>query len=218
MSGATKRVYNYLFDEIVSSRLLPGSVLSELEISKKLQTSRSPVREAMMALEGEGLVRRYPGRGCFVAEVTVQDINEIFALRILLEVEALRKSFGLISAQELEELEQSLSALTPEDSEDAYYATDRHLHEMIVNSCGNARLTKILRTLNGQVEQIRRVASRQPQRLRASRQEHLDIVAALRAGNLERACELLKEHIQNVRNATMSVYLLMGNQEARGNR
>ena len=108
--------------------------------------------------------------------------------------------------------------LTPEDSEDAYYATDRHLHEMIVNNCGNARLTKILRTLNGQVEQIRRVASRQPQRLRASRQEHLDIVAALRAGNLERACELLKEHIQNVRNATMSVYLLMGNQEARGNR
>lgn len=218
MSGATKRVYDHLFDEIVSCRLLPGSVLSELEISKKLQTSRSPVREAMMALESEGLVRRYPGRGCFVSEVTVQDIHEIFALRILLEVEALRKSFSLISDQELEDLEQALNALKPEDPENAYYATDRRLHELIVNNCGNARLTMILRTLNGQIEQIRRVASRQPQRLRASRREHLDIVAALRARDLERTCQLLTEHIQNVRNATMSVFLLMGGQETWGNR
>ena len=116
------------------------------------------------------------------------------------------------------DLERALDALKPEDPENAYYATDRRLHELIVNNCGNARLTMILRTLNGQIEQIRRVASRQPQRLRASRREHLDIVAALRARDLERTCQLLTEHIQNVRNATMSVFLLMGGQETWGNR
>jgi len=218
LSGATKKVYDYLFDEIVSSHLPPGSVLSELEISKKLQTSRSPVREAMMVLESEGLVRRYPGRGCFVAEITVQDIDEIFSLRILLEVEALRKSFDLLEPRELDGLERELSALTPEDPENAYYETDRHLHELIVSSCGNVRLTLILRTLNGQIEQLRRVASRRPQRLRASRLEHLEIVGALQNRDLERACELLSDHIQNVRDATMSVCLLMGVRENKGNR
>lgn len=218
MGGATKKVYDYLFDGIVSNRLLPGSAISELEISKQLQTSRSPVREAMMVLESEGMVRRYPGRGCFVTEITVQDINEIFSLRILLETEALRRSFDLIAPQELESLEQELTALTPEDSEDTYYETDRHLHEMIVNNCGNVRLMLILRTLNGQIEQFRRVASRQPQRLRASRQEHLDIVAALRERDLERACQLLAEHIGNVKAATLNVCLTAGVKETMGGR
>lgn len=218
MGGATKKVYDYLFDGIVSNRLLPGSAISELEISKQLQTSRSPVREAMMVLESEGMVRRYPGRGCFVTEITVQDINEIFSLRILLETEALRRSFDLIAPQELESLEQELTALTPEDSEDTYYETDRHLHEMIVNNCGNVRLMLILRTLNGQIEQFRRVASRQPQRLRASRQEHLDIVAALRERDLEQACQLLAEHIGNVKAATLNVCLTAGVKETMGGR
>lgn len=171
-----------------------------------------------MVLESEGMVRRYPGRGCFVAEVTVQDINEIFGLRILLETEALRKSFDLLDPQELDALEQELTALTPDSPADAYYEADRRLHELIVNNCGNVRLMLILRTLNGQIEQFRRVASRQPQRLRASRQEHLDIVAALQARDLEQACSLLAEHIKNVKAATLNVCLLVGLKETRGNR
>lgn len=61
------------------------------------------------------MVRRYPGRGCFVAEITAQDINEIFSLRILLEVAALRASYHLIDPRSLALLEQDLLALTPED-------------------------------------------------------------------------------------------------------
>lgn len=171
-----------------------------------------------MVLESEGLVRRYPGRGCFVAEITVQDINEIFALRILLEKEALRNSFELIDAQSLANLEKELVSLTPEDSPESFYETDRHLHELIVNHCGNVRLMLILRTLNGQIEQLRRVAARQPQRLRDSRREHLEIVTALQNHNLEQACQLLSQHIQNVKSATLSVRFLMGTQEMRESR
>lgn len=171
-----------------------------------------------MVLESEGMVRRYPGRGCFVTEITVQDIHEIFGLRILLETEALRRSFDLITPQELDALERELTALTPEDSEDTYYETDRRLHELIVNNCGNVRLMLILRTLNGQIEQFRRMAARQPQRLRASRQEHLEIAAALQARDLEKSCQLLAEHIRNVKAATLNVCLLAGLKEPRGSR
>lgn len=202
-------MYDHLYEELVNNRLPPGSALSELEIAKKLQTSRSPVREAMMVLEGEGMVRRYPGRGCFVAEITVQDINEIFALRTLLEVEALRNSYELITPQQLETVEKELLELTANDKEDAYYHTDRHLHELIVNNCGNLRLVLILRTLEGQIEQLRRISASEPRRLSASRQEHLQIVAALRERDLERACQLLAAHIGNVKAATLNVSRMM---------
>ncbi len=203
-------MYDYLYNEIVSNRLTPGSALSELEISKKLQTSRSPVREATMVLESEGLVRRYPGRGCFVSDITAQDINEIFELRIMLEVEGLRKSYHLIDMQKLELLEQSLLALTPEDSSDVYYETDRRLHEMIVSGCGNMRLMLILHTLNGQIEQLRRISARQPLRLRASRQEHLDLVSSIKTQDVEHTCAVLSSHIRNVQNSTLNVCMQMG--------
>ena len=161
-----------------------------------------------MVLESEGLLRRYPGRGCFVSEITVQDIHEIFTLRELLEVEALRVSFERLAPQTLRELEEKIRSLTPEDSRDAYYETDRQLHNLLVSSCGNGRLMMILRMLNGQIEQLRRMAGGQPQRLLASRQEHLALLEALIAGDLELACQRLSLHIRNVMAVTLNVCLL----------
>ena len=207
LSGATKKVYDYLYNELINNRLPPGSTLSELDISKKLQTSRSPVREATMVLESEGLVRRYPGRGCIVSEITMQDINEIFALRILLEREALEKSYYRIDRQKLLELERDLEALTPEDSSDAYFDTDRRFHELLTSNCGNMRLIMILRTLNGQIEQFRRISAKEPRRLQVSRQEHLEVVWALKEDTPDRASQLLAVHIQNVQASTMSAYM-----------
>lgn len=210
LSGATKKVYDYLYGEIVSGNLRPGAALSELEISKTLQTSRSPIREAMMALESNGMVRRYPGRGCFVAEITVQDLNEIFDLRALLEVAALRRSYQFLKDFELEQLEHDLQSLTTGSPVECYFDTDRRLHELLIGNCGNMRLLLILRTLNGQIEQMRRISAQQPMRLAASRMEHLEIVSSLRKHDLARSCDLLAEHIHNVQKSTLSVCMQMG--------
>lgn len=163
-----------------------------------------------MVLEGKGMVRRYPGRGCFVTEITVQDVKEIFSLRALLEVEALRLSYPLLDRQKLELLYQDLLRLTPDDPADAYFETDRRLHELLINSCGNMRLILILRTLNGQIEQLRRISARQPQRLSASRLEHLEILQSLKDGDLERSCQQLRSHISNIQASTLSVCIQMG--------
>lgn len=210
LGGATKKVYDYLYHEIVNGNLRPGAAISELELSKKLQTSRSPIREALMALESNGMVRRYPGRGCFVAEITVQDLNEIFDLRILLETAALQRSYHFIKDCELEQLEHDLQRLTEESPAEEYFETDRRLHELLIGNCGNMRLLLILRTLNGQIEQMRRISARQPMRLAASRVEHLGIVVSLRERDLEKACQLLSDHIRNVQKSTLSVCMQMG--------
>lgn len=163
-----------------------------------------------MALESNGMVRRYPGRGCFVSEITVQDLNEIFDLRTILETAALQRSYQFLKDFELEQLEHDLQALTVDSPVEAYFDTDRRLHELLVGNCGNIRLLWILRTLNGQIEQMRQISARQPLRLAASRVEHLEIVSSLRRKDLSQSCQLLANHIRNVQKSTLSVCMQMG--------
>lgn len=163
-----------------------------------------------MVLEGEGLVRRYPNRGCFVNEITTQDLVEIFSLRKLLEPAALQSAYDKINPAQLHQLHQDLFALTPSDKPELYYETDRQLHSMIISNCGNLRLMQILRTLNGQIELLRRISAKQPRRLEASRKEHLAVVEAIEQQNLDGACKALEEHLANIQASTMKVCMQMG--------
>jgi DNA-binding GntR family transcriptional regulator len=203
--GSSGRVYQYLFDEIVHNRLKPGTPLSEAEMAARLESSRTPVREALMILESEGLVTRYPSRGCFVAQILVRDVEEIFQLRSVLEICALRNSYMLIEDAHLADLEQRLLALSPDSPASEYYETDRDLHRLLLAYCGNGRLLDFLGILNAQIERVRVISASKPLRLAQSREEHLDLVRALRARDPALAEERLATHIANVRDSTIEV-------------
>ncbi len=205
LSGATGKAYRYLFEEIVYNRMPPGAPLSEADIAAKLEISRTPVREAMMILEREGIVIRYPARGCFVAQITVQDVYEIFELRIQFEITAIRNAYTLIADKQLAELEEALLALTPESTPEAYFETDRKLHSLLLDYCGNGRLVDFICILNAQIERVRVISASRPDRLIESRREHLAIVEALRRRDVKRAEELLEIHIGHVRDSTLAV-------------
>ncbi len=204
-AGATGRVYDHLFDQIVHDGLRPGVLLSESELAKQLESSRTPVREALLMLEGNGLVKRYPGRGYLVTEITSQDVDEIFEIRLALERCALRKAFGLIGEREVEALEGQLLALDDDSSPDDYYSADRALHQLLALYCGNSRLQEFLGTLDSQIERVRCISARRPDRLKESRREHLDILQAIQAGDLPLAEERLGLHITNVGLSTKQV-------------
>lgn len=201
-SAATRKVYDYLYSEIIDNRLKPGTALSEVEISKSLHSSRSPVREAMMALENEGFVRRYPGRGCFVREITMRDVAEIFELRIILENAALARSYQYIDLDALERVEAEIRHISPDSTTKEYVRLDRQFHELITDNCGNERLMSFLHTLSGQIEWVRRLATAKPQRFDQFRQEHLALIDALKREDVELAQRLLTEHIRNVQAST----------------
>jgi DNA-binding GntR family transcriptional regulator len=209
LTGATGKVYQYLFNEIVRNGMKPGDAISEADIAARLQSSRTPVREAMMILESEGILNRYPSRGCFVAQMTVPDVEEIFELRILLELCALRRAYSRIGDEELDALQAKLEALTPESATDAYYETDRELHSLLLKYCGNGRLLAFLGVLNAQIERVRVISASKPNRLAKSRREHLGLVRAIRARDLPQAEKLLEEHIGNVRDSTREVCMLV---------
>lgn len=207
MPGDTRKeiAYKYLCEQIISCRLPPGAPIVEQEVSAALGISRTPVREALKQLEAEGLVRHVAMRGTFVAEVTTQDVEEIFVLREALEIIALREAIKHIPNEELEDLAAKLRSLTTESPREEFFESDRRLHDLIVRYAGNRRLAVFLNTLNNQVERLRRISAMRPSRLMKSAEEHLAIAEAVKARDLERSERLLQQHIRNVKESTLEV-------------
>lgn len=190
---------------ILDGTLRPGEPLSEAELTDDLQSSRTPIREALVALEQDGLVKRFPQRGWFVTEINVKDIEEVSDLRLLLEVWALKKAYNLIPKQELLVLYGRLKSLDDSSTEEAYFEADRDLHQMIVYYCGNRRLNDVLNTINMQIERVRIMSSKKPERLLNSRNEHIEIVEAILAEDVQKAENLLIEHIGHVKESMIEV-------------
>lgn len=197
------RAYDYLYNLILTNELEQGQPIIEQEISRMLGTSRTPVREALKQLESEGLVRHIPGRGAFVCEVTTQDVEEIFALRIVLEVLALQSAWRKISDEELDKMERFIYSLDENSSPNDFYKCDRMIHDLIVRNGNNHRLEIVLNNINAQIERIRVISSLTPQRLEKSKSEHLQLINALKDRNLSKAEELLRFHINNVKESAI---------------
>jgi DNA-binding GntR family transcriptional regulator len=183
--------------------LPPGSPIIETEIAAVLKTSRTPVREAMKELESDGLVIQYPQKGTFVSEISPHDIEEIFSLRIMLEVFALQESYNKISDDELNKVNSMFSALGADSTREKYALADKTLHSLIVDKACNYRLKLILKNLNGQIERFRRMAARGPTGVSKSRQEHLEIVQMLLRRDLKGCEESLRNHLNSVKSNTL---------------
>lgn len=215
--GLKNVAYDYLLNAIRTYELKPGQAIVEQDISDKLGISRTPIREAFKQLESEGLVRHFPSRGTFIASLTVQDVDEIFQLRELFELTALKTAINCITDEELDLLEDRLRDLDDQRSEDSYtreafYSTDRDLHMMILKYSGNSRMIHFSNTLEVQLEQLRRISSLTPKRLVKSRQEHLDIIYALRTRDLASASRYLSLHLQNIKESTLNICRTMAAQ------
>lgn len=209
--SALKNVaYEYLLNAIMSYELKPGQVIVEQEVSDQLGISRTPIREAFKQLESEGLVHHFPSRGTFVTNLTVQDVEEIFQLREMFELTALKSAIHRITEEELRYIEGRLRYLDDKKSEEPstkeeFYGSDRELHELIMKYSGNSRMVKFHRTLEAQLERLRRISSMTPMRLSKSRQEHLDILNALSDRDLDAATDALRLHLRNIKSSTLAV-------------
>lgn len=208
--GLKSVAYDYLLDAITSYELKPGHAIVEQDISDKLGISRTPIREALKQLESEGLVRHFPSRGTFVTNITVQDVDEIFQLRELFEITALKNAIHSITEEELDYIEERVRYLDDKRSEEgptkeSFYNSDRELHALIMKYSGNSRMIKFHKTLEVQLEQLRRISAMTPMRLVKSRQEHLDIIYALRTRDLANATRALLIHLQNIKDSTLNV-------------
>lgn len=202
-----EEAYEYLKNCIITNKMKSGQPLSEPEISKKLQMSRTPVREAIRELEKDGLVVSYPARGAHVAVLSVEDVEEICDLRVLLEVWCLERGMHNISDERLDELCDMFEAAEKDGRWEEFHKADRALHGTIVGASGNGRVIEIVAQLNGQIDRIRHNSAADPNRSKYSYREHMAILDAIKQRNLIRARERLMTHLYAVAESAKSHFL-----------
>jgi len=200
---------------IAEGEFPPGTQLVEAMLAERFGVSRSPIRGALRALEGDGLVVRYPHRGNFVARLLPRDIEDIFYLREVLELAAVRLAYDRIPEGELDAMEDLLESLRPEaDAREEVIRSDHALHDMIARASGNNRLRDALKQLSAQIEITRRTSLSQAGRLAANLAEHKEIVAALRLGDLPLIEARLRVHLRAGKASTLEACRIMFEQGA----
>jgi DNA-binding GntR family transcriptional regulator len=198
-----------LIGDVFQGRLRAGAHLVTQELAQRYGVSHTPVREALIALAGIGIIDLLPNRGAVVRRVTATDVYEVCQVRRVLECEATRSACGRINPIELGVLAGELRSLTMAHSlsgsrfiEEAR-ALDSRLHDHIAESCGNSLLAKELGRLKLLFRAFRDVAWAHDEarndyhRLAEEAHEHLAIVEGLLADDGRAASRAMARHIRS---------------------
>lgn len=197
-----------LRDLIFAGDLRPGNFLDEAALCERLEISRTPLREALKVLVAEGLLRHEPRRGCFVAEITDKDLDDLFPVIALLEGRAAHEATlkaGAADVAALELLHQRLQQCAAEGRITDYYEANYTIHEAFITLADNRWLAQVI----GDLRKILRLARHQtlhaPGRLQQSLAEHLAVFAALKARDSEAAEEAMRTHLLRQRDALRDI-------------
>jgi DNA-binding GntR family transcriptional regulator len=200
-------VHETLREAILSGALAPGEQLSVPELSRRLDVSRSPVREAVLQLVSEGLAVEQPRKGVVAATVTVDDLLQLQEIREFVEALSARlcavriDDAGLGRLREI--IDQQRRFVDSGDPE-GYLGTDIAFHGTIGAATGNARLRGILRSIEGQMRiGLRRISLSDGHHHHGLR-EHEDILAAMSARDPDQAEVLMRRHIALARERLQS--------------
>ncbi|MFG3184400.1 GntR family transcriptional regulator [Streptomyces nigra] len=195
---AADRVYSHVKQGVLERRYEGGTLLTEGELADAVGVSRTPVREALLRLEAEGLLKLYPKKGALVLPVSAQEIKDVVETRMLVEEHATRKAVpappGLL--ERLEELLERQKAQAAAGDLAGAAVTDRCFHAEIVRSGGNEILSRLYDQLRDrQLRMGAAVMHSHPDRIAKTLGEHEEILTALRSGDAQAAVELVHRHI-----------------------
>jgi DNA-binding GntR family transcriptional regulator len=198
----SEAVYSSVKKSIISGNLQPGQLISENAVAAKLDVSRTPVREAFQRLAIESLVTMLPGRKVIVSIPTIQDIEDVYDIRIILEVEALRrisaKNDRIIS--QLENCVAQAGRSLDHDDVMGLGQINGEFHQTILSTLENCRLEKFLDSLFDTISRYRVYSLGQEDWPIQSENEHAKILTCIKNGETERAAEILRQHILRAKN------------------
>jgi len=202
----TRIVQQVLYQEVAdrlrgmiqARELEAGEWIDEVALTKTLGISRTPLREALKVLVAEGLLRLEPRRGCYVNELSVDDLDEIFPLMAMLEGRCAHEAARKVTDQDLQRLEplhQRLQEQAAKGDIDEYYASNALIHEAIQALAANHWLSDLVDNLRKLLSLSRHKSLVLPGRIDESCAEHMAIFAALKARDPEGAEALTRKHL-----------------------
>jgi DNA-binding GntR family transcriptional regulator len=192
-----ERIVARLRQAIITGDLPPKSRLIEPELARQLNVSRTPLREAIRQLEAEGFVTTVPRVGCFVSEITAQDVDDLYAIRTVIEGLAARQAAESPDPAKREILEKILTDLARRTGDyRQYHEISGKFHDVIVGLSGNRRLQGIYQSLAQHVSRMRTLSLAVRGRPQVSLQGHKRIASAILHGQGAEAERAMRAHIE----------------------
>ncbi|MBD5104678.1 MAG: GntR family transcriptional regulator [Ruminococcaceae bacterium] len=197
------QVFKAIEDAVLNGEYKDGDSLNELKISEELGVSRTPVREALMQLELEGLAKNIPNKGAVVIGITEKDIEDIYAVRIRIEGLAARLCAENISEDELKRFQEIVDLqefyLAKHDTEQIW-SLDSDFHKIIYNASQSRPLKFMLSNFHNYIKRARDISVHADGRAEKTVSEHKAILQAVRDRDGELAELLMARHITNAKN------------------
>ena len=201
------QIFDQLERDILSGRYQRGETISELQLSRELGVSRTPIREAVRRLEQEHILEE-SSRGLTVVGITHEDILDMYEIRARLEGLAAERAAANITAEQLSAMGELLEMQkyyidrqteTGRDYSEKIREQDSQFHEALYESCGSRALADTLLPIHKKTMKYRMASVRQSSRARDSLAEHMEIYEALRRGDGAAAAELACRHVEKAR-------------------
>jgi DNA-binding GntR family transcriptional regulator len=201
MSRASDRAYSHIRSMILSGELQPGLQIREEALAELCGVSRTPVRDALRRLEAELFIRRNESQRSFVADWSLDDLEEAFQLRAMLEAYAAKRAATRISWDQLARLrghndaiKQAIGASKPDIPR--FLDHNRHFHTIILEASGSERLSGMLTQVTEQPVVLRTAQQYDLENLRRSHHEHEELVMAFDNRDGEWAAAVMTAHIR----------------------
>ena len=197
-SSLCQQAADVLRARIHAGALLAGARLDETGLAAELDISRTPLREALKILSAEGLVKIAPRRGCFIAELSLADLEEIFPIMAMLEGRVAFEATTKASPEDIDRLEalhQKLEKHAAAADIDRYYEVNYRFHDALQSLAGNRWLQHLIGDLRALLRLSRHRSLGLRGRLRESLAEHRALMKALRARKAAAAEELMRAHL-----------------------
>ncbi|GAA4842973.1 GntR family transcriptional regulator [Paenibacillus vulneris] len=197
-----ERVYNEIKKVILNGYISSKEVFTEVQLADSLNTSRTPVREALLDLMKEGLITSVPRKGMSIRKVTDKEIEQIFIVRASIESEVMKKLAETITEQQLKQLkiscDQQEKAMRDND-EVTFIHLDQQFHSTLIHLAGFELIEQILLSFHNLSQLIGLKAIKRNNRMQEVLQEHRKILSTLEQRNAEAAVQTMVEHLQRTK-------------------
>ena len=188
---------------IVDGRLPAGERINEVHLARQLGVSRTPLREALSRLAAEGALTSVARFGFFVRPLTLEEFEQIYDIRPILDPEALRMA-GLPDAKTIERLEKLNRRLAGVRDPESAIALDDEWHLLLIEHCPNRVLIELIQNIIQRTRRYELALMRETSNVRRATEDHWRILAALSRRDLPAACAALKRNMQTGRAPTVS--------------
>lgn len=192
------QVHEILRDRILKVQLVPGTVLSRASLQLEFGVSQTPVRDALMRLQEEGMVDVYPQYATVVAKIDIDHARQAQFLRLSIELEAVRRLTEETPAETAAELGDILArqkALARPETYDTFDSIDREFHRKLYEKTGILQLWSNVRRQSVHLDRLRRLNLPMPGKMHTVLTDHEAIVAAIASGKPEAATAALRTHL-----------------------